>query len=269
MTDQELSAVIGGASEETDGPIEAAASVSADPAHLLELLDTYSLFLAASRSLFKRYDAAIRQARTRIEILDADLESRFKRNPIHDIATRLKSPKSTYEKMVRRGYPLTLESLEKNVLDVAGVRVVVSYIDDVYVLLKVLLAQDDLELVKLKDYIANPKPNGYRSLHVVVKVPVYFLDRKQMVPVEIQIRTIAMDFWASLEHTLKYKGAAEVESIDMVGELKHCATMIEDVEQRMQIMMHAVRSTEEAELAKRRRGDILSGSIESHTAEEE
>lgn len=158
--------------------------------------------------------------------------------------------------MQRYDVPITLASMEENILDVAGVRVIVSYIDDVYALVKVLSLQDDLQVVKVKDYIKSPKPNGYRSLHVIVKIPIYFLDRKQYVPVEIQFRTIAMDFWASLEHTLKYKQRAELEGIDMYDELKDCSAIIEDVERRMQILMHAVQTTDVEEAARRRREQL-------------
>ncbi|MEF2559504.1 MAG: (p)ppGpp synthetase [Eggerthellaceae bacterium] len=216
----------------------------------------FRLFKKASQSLFKKYDAAIREMKTRFEILDADLEYRFNRNPIHHMETRLKSPESVFEKMQRYGLPVTLKSMESNILDVAGMRVIVSYIDDVYAMVKVLSMQDDLKIVKVKDYIADPKPNGYRSLHVIVKVPVYFLDRKQYVPVEIQFRTIAMDFWASLEHTLKYKQDVHLDGIDMYDELKDCSDIIEDVERRMQILMHAVQTTDVEEAARKRRRQL-------------
>ncbi len=223
---------------------------------IAQAAELYSAFERASRSLFKKYDAAIREMKTRFETLDADLEYRFNRNPIHHIETRLKSPESVFEKMQRYDVPITLASMEENILDVAGVRVIVSYIDDVYALVKVLSLQDDLRVVKVKDYIKSPKPNGYRSLHVIVKIPIYFLDRKQYVPVEIQFRTIAMDFWASLEHTLKYKQRAELEGIDMYDELKDCSAIIEDVERRMQILMHAVQTTDVEEAARRRREQL-------------
>lgn len=216
----------------------------------------YRLFERASKSLFKKYDAAIREMKTRFEILDADLEYRFNRNPIHHIETRLKSPESVFEKLQRYGVPVTLKSMEENILDVAGMRVIVSYIDDVYALVKVLSQQDDLQIIKIKDYIKNPKPNGYRSLHIIVKLPIYFLDRKQYVPVEIQFRTIAMDFWASLEHTLKYKQDVSLEGIDMFDELKDCSRVIEDVEKRMQILMHAVQTTDVEEAARKRRHQL-------------
>ena len=218
--------------------------------------DRYQIFEHASKSLFKKYEAAILEMKTRFEILDADLEFRFNRNPIHHIETRLKKPSSVFEKLIRYEKPLTLESMEENVLDIAGLRVIASYIDDVYALVKVLSMQDDLEIIKVKDYIANPKPNGYRSLHIIVKIPIYFLDRKQYVPVEIQFRTIAMDFWASLEHTLKYKKNRELEGIDMYDELKNCSDIIKDVEHRMQILMHAVQTNDVEEAARQRRDQL-------------
>lgn len=218
--------------------------------------DRYQIFEHASKSLFKKYEAAILEMKTRFEILDADLEFRFNRNPIHHIETRLKKPRSVFEKLIRYEKPLTLESMEENVLDIAGLRVIASYIDDVYALVKVLSMQDDLEIIKVKDYIANPKPNGYRSLHIIVRIPIYFLDRKQYVPVEIQFRTIAMDFWASLEHTLKYKKNRELEGIDMYDELKNCSDIIKDVEHRMQILMHAVQTNDVEEAARQRRDQL-------------
>ena len=218
--------------------------------------DRYQIFEHASKSLYKKYEAAILEMKTRFEILDADLEFRFNRNPIHHIETRLKKPRSVFEKLIRYEKPLTLESMEENVLDIAGLRVIASYIDDVYALVKVLSMQDDLEIIKVKDYIANPKPNGYRSLHIIVKIPIYFLDRKQYVPVEIQFRTIAMDFWASLEHTLKYKKNRELEGIDMYDELKNCSAIIKDVEHRMQILMHAVQTNDVEEAARQRRDQL-------------
>lgn len=218
--------------------------------------DRYQVFEHASKSLFKKYEAAILEMKTRFEILDADLEFRFNRNPIHHIETRLKKPRSVFEKLIRYEKPLTLESMEENVLDIAGLRVIASYIDDVYALVKVLSMQDDLEIIKVKDYIANPKPNGYRSLHIIVKIPIYFLDRKQYVLVEIQFRTIAMDFWASLEHTLKYKKNRELEGIDMYDELKNCSDIIKDVEHRMQILMHAVQTNDVEEAARQRRDQL-------------
>ena len=221
-----------------------------------QIVEHFQLFEKASKSLFKKYDAAIKEMKTRFEILDADLEYRFNRNPIHHMESRLKTPKSVFEKLQRYEVPITLQSVEEHILDVAGMRVIVSYIDDVYAMVKVLSMQDDLKIVKVKDYIKNPKPNGYRSLLFIVNVPVYFLDSNQYVPVVIQFRTVAMDFWASLEHTLKYKQDVQLEGIDMFDELKNCSEIIEDVERRMQILMHAVQTTDVEEAARKRREQL-------------
>ena len=201
-------------------------------------------FLRASatklREIMQKYRAALREMVVRFEILDQDLNLKKNRTPIHHIESRLKTPESIIEKIGRYGKERTLENIEKYIMDIAGVRVICSYISDVYNLLDLLQRQDDLEIVTVKDYIANPKPNGYRSLHVIVRIPVYFLDAKQMVPVEIQLRTVAMDFWASLEHDLKYKAVREIEGIDAYGELKDCSRIIKEVEDRMQILARAV-----------------------------
>ena len=201
-------------------------------------------FLRASatklREIMQKYRAALREMVVRFEILDQDLNLKKNRTPIHHIESRLKTPESIIEKIGRYGKERTLENIEKYIMDIAGVRVICSYISDVYNLFDLLQRQDDLEIVTVKDYIANPKPNGYRSLHVIVRIPVYFLDAKQMVPVEIQLRTVAMDFWASLEHDLKYKAVREIEGIDAYGELKDCSRIIKEVEDRMQILARAL-----------------------------
>lgn len=195
---------------------------------------------AMMRESLQKYQAAMRQMEVRLEVLDRDLSLKKNRNPIHHIESRIKKPASIFEKLQRQGFPVTIESMEENLFDIAGVRVICSYIHDVYNLLDSLKKQDDLEIVTVKDYIANPKPNGYRSLHAIVRIPVYFMDKKEMVPVEVQMRTIAMDFWASLEHSLKYKAVHEVQGIDASDELKDCSRIIEDVEARMQILARAL-----------------------------
>ena len=183
-----------------------------------------------NREIIQKYQAAMREMMVRFEILDQDLNLKKHRNPIHHLESRIKKPASIFEKLERYGKEPTLENLERYIMDVAGVRVICSYIHDVYNLLELLQKQDDLEIVEIKDYINNPKPNGYRSLHVIVRIPVYFLDKKELIPVEVQLRTIAMDFWASLEHDLKYKSVSEVQGIDSYDELKDCSRIIEDVE---------------------------------------
>lgn len=191
-------------------------------------------------AVLRKYQAAIREMQVRFETLDDDLELRKKRNPIHHIESRLKKPASIFEKLNRYGKPLTIEAMEECILDIAGIRVICSYINDVNSLVRLIGKQDDLEITKVKDYIKNPKPNGYRSIHLIIKVPIYFLNEKEYVPVEVQFRTIAMDFWASLEHDLRYKSHKNLTGIDMSDELKNCSDIIEDVEKRMQILMDAV-----------------------------
>ena len=195
---------------------------------------------SAMRASLQRYESAMRQMEVRFEVLDRDLSLKKNRNPIHHIESRVKNPVSIYEKLKRRNLPISVESMEANIFDIAGVRVICSYIHDVYGLLSLLRKQDDLEIVEVKDYIEHPKPNGYRSLHVIVRIPVYFMDKKELVPVEVQIRNIAMDFWASLEHGLKYKAVHSVEGIDSSDELLYCSRVIKDVEERMQILARAM-----------------------------
>lgn len=196
----------------------------------------------SGRRILLKYSAAMNLTKVRLETLDQDLKITQHRNPIHHIESRLKTPASIYEKLGRYGKQATVEEMTEHIYDIAGLRVICSYIQDVYDLLDCLQRQDDLKLLKVKDYIANPKANGYRSLHLIVKMPVYFLDEKEDIPVEIQIRTVAMDFWASLEHDLKYKAVREIKGIDSSHELRECSKIIEDVEARMQILARALES---------------------------
>ena len=174
------------------------------------------------------YRAAIREINTKLEILDDEFRMRHQRNPIHYMQSRLKTPRSIMEKLRRKGLPFTPESVRENLTDVAGIRVICHYIDDIYMVAKLLTAQDDITLVRETDYIKNPKPNGYRSLHLVVQVPV-----------EIQIRTVAMDFWASLEHELRYKAAEDVPDY-LVKELTECAEIINRTDMKMQWIYKAL-----------------------------
>ena len=203
-------------------------------------LDRYEEFTSEMHSILQKYEAAMREMVVRFEILDRDLSLRRNRNPIHHIESRIKSPISIYDKLLRYGKDPTIGNLEEYLMDVAGVRVVCSYVNDVKSLVGLLRHQDDLEIVRIKNYIENPKPNGYRSLHAIVRIPVYFMDRKEMVPVEVQIRTVAMDYWASLEHDLKYKAVAETKGLDIASELKACANTIEEIERRMQVLADAL-----------------------------
>ncbi|MGM9972900.1 MAG: GTP pyrophosphokinase family protein [Clostridiaceae bacterium] len=190
------------------------------------------------------YQSAIKEISTKLEILDDEFKLKYSRNPIHDIQCRLKSLESIIKKLERKGHEISIESAKKNLFDIAGVRVVCSYIEDIYIVADLLKAQDDIILVRETDYIQNPKPNGYRSLHLVVKIPVFFSDRKELVPVEIQIRTMAMDFWASLEHQLRYKSSGHIPS-SIVQELKECAETIASTDLKMQRIYSALENLEE------------------------
>ncbi len=209
-------------------------------------IDALAVLEYAAQDILQKYHAAMRQMEVRLETLDQDLKLRQSRSPIHHIESRMKSMPSIFEKLQRYGKESTLESMEANIMDIAGLRVIVSYVQDAYKILNYLKHQDDLVIITVKDYIENPKPNGYRSLHLIVRIPVYFLDSKEEIPVEIQIRTIAMDFWASLEHDLKYKAQREIEGVDFGDELKECSTIIEEAEERMQVLATALEADKES-----------------------
>ena len=179
------------------------------------------------------YTCAIREVKTKLEVLNDELSVKNRRNPIELIKSRVKKPQSIVEKLKRRGLPLTLESIVNNLYDVAGIRVICSFLDDIYDVADMLTRQDDVNLIAVKDYIKMPKENGYRSYHLIVEIPVFFSERKQPMRVEVQIRTIAMDFWASVEHKIKYK--KEVEGAEeIIKELKECADIISSTDDRMQ-----------------------------------
>ena len=184
------------------------------------------------KELMMVYSCAIKEVRTKFEVLNAEFNIRYQRNPINFINSRLKRTSSIAEKLDRMNLPFTTANIEQNLHDVAGVRVICSYVDDIYMLAKALVQQDDIHLVKEKDYISNPKPNGYRSLHLIVTVPVFFANQRKNVEVEVQIRTIAMDFWASLEHQLKYKHDIPNEA-EIIRQLKECADMLTTTDYKM------------------------------------
>ena len=185
------------------------------------------------RQMMMMYSCAIKEIKTKLQVLNDELSIKRQRNPIEFIKTRVKQPDSIASKLRRKGYPVTVQSVFENLSDVAGVRVICAFIDDIYKVADMLTAQDDIELIKRKDYIKNPKMNGYRSLHLIIEVPVFFSDHKEQIRVEVQIRTIAMDFWASLEHQLKYKkDIDDAESI--MYELRACADVINRTDYHMQ-----------------------------------
>ncbi|MDE6834856.1 MAG: GTP pyrophosphokinase family protein [Ruminococcus sp.] len=179
------------------------------------------------------YDSAIEVVKTYLNILDNEFSVKFQRNPIHNVESRLKSPQSIIGKLQKKDLPLTPDSARKNLLDIAGIRVTCCYISDIYAIVEMLARRDDFTVIKQKDYIKNPKPSGYRSYHLIVNVPVYLSTKKQYAPVEIQIRTIAMDFWASLEHQLKYKPSTVITP-EISEELRECAERIAETDLQMQ-----------------------------------
>ena len=183
--------------------------------------------------LMSQYECAIMEIETKLKVLNAEFSLAHSRNPFESIKTRLKSPMSILEKLKRKGYDVCLENIEKNLFDIAGVRVICSFVEDIYTLEKLLVNQDDIILVERKDYIASPKPNGYRSLHLILDIPIFLSTGKKHMKVEVQFRTIAMDFWASLEHKLKYKKDIE-NAQEIASELKTCADTISAMDLQME-----------------------------------
>ncbi|MBE5784671.1 MAG: GTP pyrophosphokinase family protein [Clostridiales bacterium] len=201
------------------------------------------------------YNAAIREVSTKLEILDAEFSVRHDHNPIHHIDSRLKTVPSIFEKLRRKGYPATIQSARENLHDIAGVRVICSYVDDIYRIAELLCAQDDVRLIRRTDYIKKPKENGYRSLHLVIGIPVFLSRGSVSVPVEVQIRTIAMDFWASLEHQIRYKSDAETKNdVSLRAELKACAEESAALDARMQAIYRRLEKNRNA--AKEKAGEL-------------
>lgn len=186
--------------------------------------------------LMMHYECAMSEVRTKLEVLNREMGLRNNRNPFDSIESRLKAPASIYEKMERKGIPFTVENIEKNLNDVAGCRVICSFIDDIYLIRGLLAAQDDVRVIQVKDYIKHPKKNGYRSLHMIIEIPIFLTKAKKFVRVELQFRTIAMDFWASVEHQLKYKkqiGGESTEVERIVDEMRKSAEMINQLDLEM------------------------------------
>lgn len=163
------------------------------------------------RKLISYYECAVMEIETKLKVLDKEFSLEYDKNPIESIQSRIKSNVGIMRKLKKRGLPATIESIEKNIWDVAGLRVICSFPEDVYLVERCILEQDDIRLIQRKDYIKNPKPSGYRSLHLIVEVPIFLQNEKKWVRAEIQIRTLAMDFWASLEHKLRYKKELEAK----------------------------------------------------------
>ena len=184
--------------------------------------------------LMSYYSSAMLEIETKFKVLNIEFNGKFDRNPIESIKTRLKTPKSIIEKMDRIGVPLSVENIEHKLSDVAGVRVICSFVDDIYRLADMLALQDDVYILKTKDYIKNPKPSGYRSLHLIVEIPIFLSNEKRFMRVEVQLRTIAMDFWASLEHKVRYKKDIPQEHAQEIArQLIECAETVSRTDQQM------------------------------------
>ncbi|WP_042347556.1 GTP pyrophosphokinase [Bacillus massiliigorillae] len=183
-------------------------------------------------SFMMKYKFALDEMNTKLKILNEEFQILHDHNPIEHIKSRLKKPKSISAKLERKNVKPTFENIEENVFDIAGIRVTCSFISDIYKIYDLIKNQDDIQIIKVKDYIANPKPNGYKSLHLIVTVPVFLTDRTENVCIEIQIRTIAMDFWASLEHKIYYKFQDEVPN-KLTSELKSAAEMVHFLDCKM------------------------------------
>ena len=186
------------------------------------------------------YSCAIREVKTKLEVLNDELSIRNQRNPIEMIKSRVKKPMSIVEKLHRRNLPVNLDSMINHLDDVAGIRVICSFVDDIYNVARMLGSQDDIRVIAVKDYIEHPKPNGYRSYHLIVEVPVFFSDRKKDMRVEVQIRTIAMDFWASLDHQLKYKKDIGAAADEIGKELQKCAEVIAQTDRHMLVIRKSI-----------------------------
>ncbi len=197
--------------------------------HSEDLTNTIRTFLVAENL----YLAAAREIETKLENLNNEFRYTRDHNPIHQIRTRIKSPQSIIAKLHRRNLDLSVDSARNNLTDIAGIRVICPYISDIYMIAEMLTQQDDITMLRTNDYINNPKKNGYRSLHLIVTVPVFLSKGKEEVAAEVQIRTIAMDFWASLEHDIAYK-LPEDKVVVIKDELKSCADVINETDQRMQ-----------------------------------
>ncbi len=191
--------------------------------------------------LMSYYKCAIMEIETKFKVLNQEYSLQYDKNPIESIKTRVKSYDSLLRKIRKKDIPLTLDSIEKNITDIAGVRVICSFPDDIYEIAESFLKQDDITLIEKKDYIQNPKPSGYRSLHLIVQVPIFLQNTKKLVTVEVQLRTIAMDFWASLEHKMRYKKNISPDQVKFLqDELSDCARQSAALDERMQNIRNVI-----------------------------
>lgn len=209
------------------------------PEYILEKMKPF-------QQLMMQYECALMEVETKLNVLNAEFSLEYDRNPIESIKTRIKQPVSIWGKLKRMDEEISVENIENCLSDVAGIRVICSFPEDIYTVAELLSKQDDITVLKRKDYIKNPKENGYRSLHLILEIPIFLSDEKKYMKVEVQFRTIAMDFWASVEHKLKYK--KNIKNPEQIAEqLKNCANTIADVDFRMQTIRHDIDKVAEQE----------------------
>ena len=200
-----------------------------------DLLDEIQKNMMPMTELMAYYHCAIMEVETKFNVLDEQFSLQYDRNPIESIKSRLKSHDSIIKKLNDRNLPFSVDTIRENIRDVAGIRVICSFPEDIYMVADCLLNQDDVKLIEKKDYIKNPKKSGYRSLHLIIEVPIFLKNEKRSMMVEVQLRTIAMDFWASLEHKLRYKKNIDIEEIEVIGkELFECSEISAALDKRME-----------------------------------
>lgn len=200
-----------------------------------DFIEMVSKNIKPFQELMAYYRCAMMEVETKFKVLDEHFSLKYNSNPIESIKSRLKKPESIAAKLSQRGFPFTIESLEKNIYDIAGVRVICSFPKDIYMLADLLLKQDDVILIEKRDYIKNPKPSGYRSLHLIIEIPIFLDSGKKMMKVEVQLRTIAMDFWASIEHKLRYKNNFDCSEAKVIAEeLVECSKISAALDKRME-----------------------------------
>ena len=218
------------------------AQILSDDESMKKAKESIHTTLKRLKSLMASYQCALMEVETKFKVLNERFSLDYERNPIDMIKTRIKSPESIREKLIKKGLPVEASSLEK-LDDIAGIRVICSFVDDIYMLADCLLKQDDIKLISKKDYIKSPKDNGYRSLHLIVEVPVFLESGKHFMRVEVQLRTIAMEFWANLEHRLRYKKNLSDE-INLLThkELLICAEQSAKLDERMQKIRDLIES---------------------------
>ncbi len=226
---------------------------------LIDMKELKALKVELTRFIMA-YKFALDEMNTKINILKDEFNYIHDYNPIEHVKSRIKSPESIFKKVYRKGYDFSLPSIKENVRDIAGIRITCSFISDIYELSKMIAGQKDVRVVDYKDYIKNPKPNGYQSLHLILEIPIFMSDREELTYVEVQIRTIAMDFWASLEHKIYYKYNKEVPD-RMIAELKDAAVIAAELDRKMERLHKEVSDIKQAEHEKEELLSLNNGSF--------